>query len=114
MYTFIVRFDNQVDSDVDKFASVTRSFEFYDGYPLLQVDTYLQGTTTIDLADGPQTVALKPPLFKDDMNAALPLLDPTNPARSFYFKIVGHETKPVSDFILVQTIDNTLASEIKV
>ena len=38
--SFTVRFDNQIDANVDQFATISRSFDFLDGHTQLLVDSY--------------------------------------------------------------------------
>ena len=79
---------------------ITRSVRSIDGYERLELSNYEQDATTIDLVSGSHKSDLKPPLFKDDslvdslIQLMTPLtnillLDPSDPKRVPYFKVVG-------------------------
>lgn len=109
-FTWEVKIPNLVDPPSD----IVREVTMVDGHTLLQVDHYSNHAQTIDLRHNSTVLTFTDPLFKDDSQDGISLLNPTLPERNLYFKIVGHDTTEVSSLVTVTLLDNTQVGTIEV
>ena len=103
-------------NDGDK-PIITRSVRSIDGYERLELSYFNQDATTIDLVSGSHSSDLNPPLFKDDSlvdnliqqmtpQTNILMLDPNNPERVPYFKVVGDESMNLTSRLNITVTDN--------
>ena len=69
-------FDNLQDAVPTDLPNIHRYYQFIDGYTLLTLDHYPQQPILIDLSDGVFESTFKPPLFQDDTQTGINLLNP--------------------------------------
>ena len=91
----------------------TFSLRVVDQFILLELDYYQQTSTTIDLNSGSFQGTFLPPRFKNSDSSDLDIDDTSNPERTVYVKVLGHEDEDLDTFIRNFEFENERSLEAK-